>query len=127
MAIVINTSGRVIIAGSREGIPEELVYDRLNAAVSVDRLQIKEVVCGDARGVDTYGARWAAAQHIPVKHFPAKWDEHGRSAGYRRNVEMAEYADYLIAFWDGASHGTRHMIDIMKEKGKHGKVILCQK
>ena len=27
---------------------------------------------------------------------------------------MANYADALIAFWDGKSRGTKHMIDLAK-------------
>ena len=27
---------------------------------------------------------------------------------------MAEYGDALIAFWDGKSRGTKHMIDLAK-------------
>ena len=30
---------------------------------------------------------------------------------------MAEYADALVAFWDGESKGTKHMIETAKEKG----------
>jgi hypothetical protein len=30
---------------------------------------------------------------------------------------MADYADALIAIWDGKSKGTKHMIDIAKKKG----------
>ena len=44
------------------------------------------------------------------------WNVYGKSAGYRRNVEMGLYGDALIAFWDGFSKGTRLMIDIAKEK-----------
>ena len=29
-------------------------------------------------------------------------------------MEMAKYADYGIAVWDGASKGTAHMIKLMK-------------
>ena len=36
---------------------------------------------------------------------------------------MAEYADYLITFWDGESRGARNMIETMKKLGKHGEVI----
>ena len=36
---------------------------------------------------------------------------------------MAEYADYLITFWDGESRGTRNMIETIKKLGKHGEVI----
>ena len=49
---------------------------------------------------------------------PANWDLYGKSAGFRRNIEMADYAiadnsrGILLAFWDGKSKGTKHMIDI---------------
>lgn len=36
---------------------------------------------------------------------------------------MAEVADALIAFWDGESHGTKHMIDIMNNKNLKVRVI----
>ena len=76
-----------------------------------------------APGVDTLAVRWANYHGYPLKEFPADWNKYGKAAGYRRNVEMAEYADLLIAFWDGKSPGTKHMIDIMKSKGKHGKIV----
>ena len=34
-----------------------------------------------------------------------------------RNAEMAKVADALIAFWDGKSRGTAHMINFAKRKG----------
>ena len=37
---------------------------------------------------------------------------------------MGDYADYLVAFWDGKSRGTKDMINYMKGLGKHGKVVL---
>ena len=43
-------------------------------------------------------------------------DVHGKKAGYLRNVDMAEYADALVAFWDGKSKGTGHMIDIVLKR-----------
>ena len=54
---------------------------------------------------------------IPVKRVPANWEKFGRSAGHRRNAEMAQYADGLVAFWDGLSPGTRSMIDLAKGRG----------
>jgi hypothetical protein len=30
---------------------------------------------------------------------------------------MANYSDTLIAFWDGKSKGTKHMIETAREKG----------
>jgi hypothetical protein len=73
-------------------------------------MEITEVVCGLARGVDSLGKKWAEKNDIPVKEFPADWDRHGRKAGYLRNVEMVKYADALIAVWDGESKGTQHVI-----------------
>ena len=42
--------------------------------------------------------KWAMANNTPLKRFPADWDTFGKSAGYRRNVEMTEYADICLDF-----------------------------
>ncbi len=88
------------------------------------RPQITEVVCGEARGVDTLGKQWAQKHNIPVKSFPANWDKYGKAAGYIRNEDMADYADSLIAviyiedqYRMVGTRGTTHMINLAKEKG----------
>lgn len=101
---------RVIIAGGRdfnnyEGLAQ--VMDRLLVNVT-DEIQI---VCGMARGADRLGERYAKERGYSIRYFEADWDEHGRAAGYIRNEEMAKNADALVAFWDGQSKGTRHMIE----------------
>ena len=80
--------------------------------------RITEIVQGEARGIDTLAKNYAISKNIPTKGFPAEWDKYGKSAGYRRNVEMVDYADEVLAIWDGKSKGTRHSIDITREKGK---------
>lgn len=104
---------KVIIAGSREITDMEVLYDAINDS----GFYLSEIVSGGARGVDTLAIQTADDKKIPLKVFPAKWDIFGKSAGYKRNVEMAEYADALIAVWDGVSKGTKHMIDIANNKG----------
>jgi len=37
---------------------------------------------------------------------------------------MAKYANVLIAFWDGKSKGTKHMIDLAKKYKLVVKVII---
>ena len=101
---------KVIIAGSRTISDRESV----EAAIKASGFEITEVVCGMARGVDTEGFNWAKDNNIPVKEFHADWEKYGRAAGPIRNKQMAEYADALIAFWDGKSRGTKHMIDLAK-------------
>jgi len=106
-------SVKVIIAGSRTLAD----YSVVETAIRQSGFEITEVVSGTARGVDRLGERWAQAQRIPVKRFPADWARHGKSAGYRRNAQMAVYAEALVAVWDGASRGTGHMIKIASGRG----------
>lgn len=112
---------RLIIAGSREFTD----YARLKYEMSkIVSFNVTQIVSGGARGADTLGERYAKEHGIPFVVFKADWDTHGRSAGYKRNVQMAENADRLLAFWDGESKGTKHMIDIAKSKGLKVKVIM---
>ena len=78
---------------------------------------VTEVVSGTARGVDSLGEQWAKTQNIPIKRFPADWNTHGRAAGHIRNAEMANYAEALVALWDGQSRGTKNMIASAQKKG----------
>jgi hypothetical protein len=105
---------KVIIAGSRD-LDQ---YDYVDTGVLNSGYVIAEVVSGGARGPDKIGEEWADLHNIPVKGFPADWDKYGKSAGIHRNIEMAEYADALIAIWDGKSKGTLHMITAMVSKKK---------
>jgi hypothetical protein len=114
---------KVIIAGGRDFEDRELfriiMFDHFwRGDAGCDGWEgIDEVVSGGARGADRLGEEWAAKENIPLRRFPAEWDRHGKAAGYIRNAEMAEYADKLVAFWDGESRGTKHMIDLALEKG----------
>lgn len=85
-----------------------------------------EVVCGMARGADLTGKRWADGRRIPVKEFPARWEQ-GKAAGFHRNTRMAEHADALLAFWDGISNGTSHMIEEAERLGLYVKVVYYNK
>ena len=76
-----------------------------------------QIFSGTARGADRLGEQYAEQNNIVLKKFPADWDTHGKKAGYLRNEAMALEADALIAFWDGDSPGTSHMIDLAKAKG----------
>ncbi len=71
--------------------------------------------CGEAKGADLLGRRYGENVGYVVESFPAEWDKYGKRAGYIRNKAMADVADAVVAFWDGASEGTKHMIDIATE------------
>lgn len=73
-------------------------------------------------GADGLGEYLADLFKIKVTPFPADWSL-GKKAGIIRNKQMAEYADALIAFWDGKSRGTKNMIETAKKDGLKVRVI----
>ena len=112
---------RVIIAGSREFTDYELFKSFMEKAFKEEKFSlgdIEEVVSGTAPGADTLGERWAKENGIPVKRFPAHWDKYGKAAGPMRNADMADYADFLIAFWHPLCRGTSNMIANMQHAKK---------
>lgn len=103
---------KVIIAGGRTYVFTKNDIKALNKLLI--QLPITEVVCGCAKGADTEGENWAKKHSIPVKQFPANWDRYGKSAGFKRNTQMAEYAEAVVLFAGGP--GTKHMFNIATEK-----------
>jgi len=117
---------KLIIAGGRDFdnyIMAETWFLRYLLDNGLGKESDTEIVSGAARGADKVGEMLASNYNLPCKRFPANWDLHGKSAGYKRNAEMAEYADGLLAFWDGKSKGTKHMIDLANKKGLNVKVV----
>ena len=115
---------KVIIAGSRGFSNYKLLREQCN---KYHREKKKTsniiIVSGHARGADTLGEKYAQDEGFDLEIYPAQWKKLGKQAGYRRNEQMAEVADALIAFWDGESKGTKHMIDIMNAKSLQVKVV----
>lgn len=104
---------RTIIAGSRNwtDFPRLCrVCDALHA-----QAPFTQVISGTAAGADQLGEQWAKSRNIPIVQMPANWDTYGKSAGYHRNEAMAKVADRLVAFWDGQSRGTGHMITLARK------------
>lgn len=81
------------------------------------------IISGHARGADKLGEAYAQSKGYDVKVMPADWDRYGKSAGYKRNKNMADISDALVAFWDGKSRGTMHMINLAKAKGLRVHVV----
>jgi hypothetical protein len=76
------------------------------------------IVHGGARGADRLAAEIASTLGLEVEEHPANWYGHGKSAGYRRNIEMLDSGvEKVIAFWRDGSAGTGHTV---KEAHKRG-------
>ena len=125
---------RVIIAGSRDfdDFPKlmnssiEILTGISKKRDDLDRIRI---ISGTARGADKLGEQYAKIAGYELSKFPADWGGLGKRAGYVRNAEMAKFAveddsyGVLIAFWDGQSRGTKHMIDLAKRYGLEVHVV----
>jgi hypothetical protein len=113
---------KVIIAGGRLFNDYDMLCQSCDGELGL-KTDI-EIVSGTANGADKLGEKYARERGYGIKQFPANWDKFGKSAGYRRNEEMAKYADTLIAFWDGKSKGTKHMIDLANRYQLNVKVFM---
>ena len=105
---------KLIIAGGREFKDYKALQDAMADWIR-DNGPPYIIISGGARGADTLAEQWAEEHDTLIHIYPAQWDLYGRSAGYRRNEQMAKEGNYLLAFWDGESRGTKHMIDLMND------------
>ena len=126
---------RVIVAGGRDfddyNLLEKKVKEIIFKLVCDSRAATGaiEFISGTARGADRLGEKFATEERFVIKRFPADWNTYGKRAGYLRNEQMAKYAvedsnyGVLIAFWDGESRGTKHMIDLANKHGLEVHII----
>lgn len=118
---------RVIVCGSRKWHDRGLIADTLNALVAKYDLRFPEptIIHGKCpRGADRLAGEEAGKAGMVVEEHPADWDAHGKRAGLIRNAHMAALgADLCIAFWDGESTGTAHMIGEARKRGIPVEVV----
>ena len=104
----------VCVVGSRNFNDYEILSSVLCSFSSKSKL-IKNAskikfLCGGARGADSLGEVWAKKNNYETESFIPDWGANPNTAGFIRNVQMATLTDVLIAFWDGESRGTKHML-----------------
>ena len=76
------------------------------------------VIHGAAAGVDSICAEAAERHGHEVVAMPADWKTHGKKAGVLRNLEMLDKGpDAVVAWWNGESRGTKHMIEAAQKRG----------
>lgn len=114
---------KLIVAGGRDFADRDVCWREILAMQERLAGYQLSIVSGMARGADRLGFEVAKKEGIPVHMFPADWDRYGKSAGYRRNEEMARFADGLLAFWNKSSRGTAHMIETMNRAGKPVHIV----
>lgn len=108
---------RIAIIGSR-GLTPENMREHIP--------ECDEIVSGGAKGVDTCATEYARANSIHLTEFLPDYEKYGRAAPIRRNEQIVDYADKIIAFWDGCSKGTLSVIRYAEKIGKECNVIICK-
>ena len=86
--------------------------------------EVNEIVSGGAKGIDALAADYARQREIYLKIFLPNYERYGRGAPIKRNYEIVDYADEVLAIWDGRSRGTRSVIDYCNKKGKKVRVVI---
>ena len=75
-----------------------------------------EIVSGGAKGIDTCARDYALSHDLKLTEILPEYSRYGRGAPLKRNLQIIEYADVVIAFWDGKSKGTKYVIDNCKKQ-----------
>lgn len=113
---------KIVVTGSRgwtdaNEIRMALRYVRECARMTDDPHVL--LVHGGARGADMMAENIAMELGgFSVKKVPALWEKYGKSAGYRRNVQMLD--DYepeiVLAFCLDGSAGTMHTVNAARSR-----------
>lgn len=101
---------KVAVIGSR-GLDFEIQRKYLPADTTA-------VISGGARGIDKSAARLAEEYSIPLEEYLPDYAKYGSRAPLKRNDEIIDRADMVVAFWDGKSAGTGYVINLCRKKEK---------
>jgi len=107
---------KIAIIGSRklDGC-EKQCYEKIRASVPAN---CTEIVSGGAGGIDTLAERYARENALLFKRFEPEYNKYGKNAPLIRNTQIIEYANFVLAFWDGKSRGTAQAIKICCETNR---------
>lgn len=101
---------KVAIIGSREFNDFNLLEREIIKNIPIR--EIETIISGGAAGADTLAEKFADKWKIQKTIYLPDWNKHGKKAAFIRNNDIIRNADFVIAFWDGRSKGTKHSIDL---------------
>ncbi len=116
----------LVICGSRFFNDYESFEQIMLDFLSKNNLDVHSciVISGGARGADKLAENFSYTHNYEFYEIPADWSTHGKSAGIIRNLQMLDVANHVVAFWDGKSPGTKHMIDTCKKRNIKNTVFM---
>ena len=104
---------KVAIIGSRDFNDYDLLVKTL------EELAISLIVSGGAKGADSLAERYAIEHEIETLIFKPDYKLYNRGAPLKRNLQIIDASEFVIAFWDGKSRGTKHAIDYAHSQKKN--------
>ena len=113
---------KLAIVGSRDLTELDRIYQFM---ISLPKDTI--IVSGGAIGVDQVAEICAKRLNLGTKIFKPNYDEYdGSLAPLIRNKQIVDYADVIVAFWDGKSRGTKYTIDYAIKRKKKVTMVRCK-
>lgn len=109
---------KIAVIGSRN-----LIINKLGDYLPIN---VTEIISGGAKGIDSCAKKYALEKGIKLTEFYPEYQKYGKGAPLRRNLQIIDYADIVLAFWDGKSRGTKFVIEQCRKKGKTVRVFLLK-
>ena len=107
---------KIGIVGTRSFDDYNLLKTTLYQNINIP--DIEYIISGGAKGADSLAEQFALENNIKTIIFKPDWDKYGKSAGFKRNIDIINESDIVFVFWNGISKGSKHDINIAKEMNK---------
>lgn len=123
---------KVGVIGSRQ-------FDNYNLMCeTLKKFDITTIVSGRGGSADKMAEQYAKDNNIETLIFPADWKDmsepcikkinkfgkpYNSLAGFKRNTLIVQNCDFVIAFWDGVSSGSKDSINKAKNLNKEVIII----
>ena len=83
----------------KDFLQTEKAFLRFYMAEVLSGIKEKDTICSGLcpKGGDRFAVILSKKYNTKTLWFPAEWDKYGRSAGFKRNTDIAQKSDILIA------------------------------
>lgn len=77
----------------------------------------------DQWAADTFAKEFVKKKGLKLIEYFHNYDKYGKGEPLERNKLIVDECDWVLAFWNGTSRGTKFTLDYAKEKNKPIKII----
>ena len=112
------------IIGSRSIGNRSVVYQIINNHVKgiLKKTKINfdniVLITGGAKGIDSIAVEWAELNNLSYIVIKPDWKKYGKSAGFKRNVNIIKPASSVLAIVEDSSSGSMNSISLAKKLHK---------